>query len=49
MGVEGDTRWLRQGRQCPHAHHSRIRTARPTGPDDLAWSRPGEELWCVSE
>jgi hypothetical protein len=21
----------------------------PTGPEDLDWSRPGEELWCVSE
>ena len=21
----------------------------PPGPEDLAWARPGEELWCVSE
>lgn len=27
----------------------RHRGVLPTGPEDLAWSRPGEELWCVSE
>ena len=27
-------------------HHRRVL---PIGPEDLAWSRPGEELWCVSE
>jgi hypothetical protein len=27
----------------------RHRGVLPPGPEDLAWSRPGEELWCVSE
>jgi hypothetical protein len=27
----------------------RHRRVLPSGPEDLAWSRPGEELWCVSE
>jgi hypothetical protein len=27
----------------------RHRGVLPSGPEDLAWSRPGEELWCVSE
>ena len=27
----------------------RHRGVLPTGPEDLAWSRPGEQLWCVSE
>ena len=27
----------------------RHRGVLPTGPEDLGWSRPGEELWCVSE
>ncbi len=27
----------------------RHRGVLPTGPEDLDWSRPGEELWCVSE
>ncbi len=27
----------------------RNRGVLPTGPEDLAWSRPGEELWCVAE
>jgi hypothetical protein len=27
----------------------RHRGVLPTGPEDLAWSRPGDELWCVSE
>jgi len=27
----------------------RHRGVLPTGPEDLAWSRPGHELWCVSE
>jgi hypothetical protein len=27
----------------------RHRGVLPTGPEDLAWSRPGEELWCASE
>ena len=27
----------------------RHRRVLPTGPEDVAWSRPGEELWCVSE
>ena len=33
---------------APGAWH-RHRGVLPTGPEDLAWSRPGEELWCVSE
>jgi hypothetical protein len=28
---------------------SRHRGVLPTGPEDLDWSRPGEELWCASE
>jgi hypothetical protein len=27
----------------------RHRGVLPSGPEDLAWSRPGHELWCVSE
>lgn len=27
----------------------RHRGVLPTGPEDLDWSRPGEELWCVTE
>ncbi len=27
----------------------RHRRVLPSGPEDLDWSRPGEELWCVSE
>ncbi len=27
----------------------RNRGVLPSGPEDLAWSHPGEELWCVSE
>ena len=27
----------------------RHRGVLPNGPEDLAWSRPGDELWCVSE
>ena len=27
----------------------RHRGVLPSGPEDLDWSRPGEELWCVSE
>jgi hypothetical protein len=27
----------------------RHRGVLPSGPEDLAWSRPGQELWCVSE
>jgi hypothetical protein len=33
---------------APGAMH-RHRGVLPTGPEDLGWSRPGEELWCVSE
>ena len=33
---------------APGAWH-RHRGVLPTGPEDLTWSRPGEELWCVSE
>jgi hypothetical protein len=33
---------------APGALH-RHRGVLPTGPEDLGWSRPGEELWCVSE
>lgn len=33
---------------APGAWH-RHRGVLPTGPEDLSWSRPGEELWCVSE
>ncbi|RBY94220.1 hypothetical protein DQ244_02415 [Blastococcus sp. TBT05-19] len=33
---------------APGAWHRR-RGVLPAGPEDLAWSRPGEELWCVSE
>ncbi len=32
----------------PGALH-RHRGVLPTGPEDLDWSRPGEELWCVTE
>jgi len=32
----------------PGALH-RHRRVLPSGPEDLDWSRPGEELWCVSE
>ncbi|WP_138735458.1 hypothetical protein [Modestobacter excelsi] len=32
----------------PHGWH-RHRGVLPSGPEDLDWSRPGEELWCVSE
>jgi hypothetical protein len=28
---------------------NRHRGVLPDGPEDLAWSRPGDELWCVSE
>ncbi len=28
---------------------TRHRRVLPSGPESLAWSRPGEELWCVSE
>lgn len=35
--VGGPGAWVRHGRVLP------------TGPEDLDWSRPGEELWCVSE
>lgn len=28
---------------------SRHRRVLPPGPEDLDWSRPGEELWCVTE
>jgi hypothetical protein len=28
---------------------TRHRGVLPTGPEDLSWSRPGEELWCVTE
>ena len=28
---------------------TRHRGVLPTGPEDLDWSRPGEELWCVTE
>ena len=27
----------------------RHRGVLPTGPEDVDWSRPGEELWCVTE
>ncbi|MFH5823407.1 hypothetical protein [Georgenia sp. AZ-5] len=30
-------------------HLHRHRGVLPTGPEDLDWSRPGEELWCVTE
>ena len=33
---------------APGAWH-RHRGVLPTGPEDLSWSRPGEELWSVSE
>ncbi|SNR36517.1 hypothetical protein SAMN06272737_104130 [Blastococcus mobilis] len=33
---------------APGALH-RHRGVLPTGPEDLGWSRPGDELWCVSE
>jgi hypothetical protein len=33
---------------APHAWR-RHRRVLPTGPEDLAWSRPGEELWCATE
>ncbi|SOD94560.1 hypothetical protein [Blastococcus haudaquaticus] len=42
-GVAGD---LYTG--APHGW-VRHRGVLPTGPEDLAWSRPGEELWCASE
>ena len=42
-GVAGD---LYVG--APGAWRRRPRVL-PTGPEDLDWSRPGEELWCVSE
>jgi len=32
----------------PGALH-RHRRVLPSGPEDLDWSRPGQELWCVSE
>jgi hypothetical protein len=28
---------------------TRHRRVLPPGPEDLAWSRPGDELWCVTE
>ena len=27
----------------------RHRGVLPTGPEDVDWSRPGEELWCLTE
>jgi hypothetical protein len=42
-GVDGD---LYVG--TPDRWH-RHRGVLPSGPEALAWSRPGEELWCVSE
>ncbi len=42
-GADGD---LYSG--APSRWH-RHRGVLPTGPEDLDWSRPGEELWCVSE
>ena len=42
-GVPGD---LYVGAPGAWVHH---RGVLPTGPEDLAWSRPGEELWCVTE
>ena len=33
---------------APGAWH-RHRGVLPSGPEDLSWSRPGHELWCVSE
>ncbi|TFV67296.1 UNVERIFIED_ORG: hypothetical protein E4P37_03870 [Bacillus sp. AZ43] len=42
-GVAGDLYVGAPGRWTRH------RGALPTGPEDLAWSRPGEELWSVTE
>ncbi|MFD2092937.1 hypothetical protein [Blastococcus deserti] len=42
-GVAGD---LYVGAPGSWRRHRRVL---PPGPEDLAWSRPGEELWCASE
>jgi hypothetical protein len=42
-GVHGD---LYVGAPGSWVHHRRVL---PTGPEDLDWERPGEQLWCVSE
>jgi hypothetical protein len=42
-GVAGD---LYVGAPGAWVRHRRVL---PAGPEDLGWSRPGEELWCVSE
>lgn len=42
-GVAGD---LYVGAPGAWTRHRRVL---PPGPEDLGWSRPGEELWCVSE
>jgi hypothetical protein len=42
-GVAGD---LYVGAPGAWVRHRRVL---PTGPEDVDWSRPGEELWCVSE
>ncbi len=43
QGVDGD---LHVGAPGAWTRHRRVL---PTGPEDLDWARPGEELWCVSE
>ncbi len=42
-GVPGD---LYAGAPGDWARHRRVL---PPGPEDLAWSAPGEQLWCVTE
>jgi hypothetical protein len=42
-GVPGD---LYAGAPGAWVRHRRVL---PTGPEDLAWSLPGQELWCVTE
>ena len=42
-GVDGD---LYVGAPGAWTRH---RGVLPPGPEDLAWSRPGEELWCLTE
>lgn len=43
---EGNPGDLHVGRPGAFRRH---RGVLPTGPEDLDWSRPGEELWCVTE
>ena len=58
VAVHGDTWWVSASagegnRGDLHVGApGRWRTSRrvlPPGPEDLAWARPGERLWCVSE